>query len=314
MVAQGRLDLLGGGEDDGRRVGDQVQRRAEVLEGQDLGEAGRLLPLLGRLHRRQLGELAVLDVELGGRRELDPLGVAERALGEGREPAHRLDLVAEELDPHGALLGRREDVEDAAAQGELAALLDLLDALVAGRDQVAGDRLEVDLAAELEAEAGRPQRGVGDGLGERRGAGDDDRVLLVAEGVEGVDAEADEMRRRRHVRGVAGAARGVEADAAGRQVGAQVGGEVAAGAVVGADEERRAAGEAAIVLEQRREQQRAQHRGGADARPPRPRPRRRGRRPASACRRSFSAAISIRGLRLMAWKSPDRAIRVGPRF
>ena len=155
VVAQRRLDLLGGGEHDGRRVGDEVERRAEVLERQDLGEARRLLPLLGRLHRRQLGQLAVLDVELGRRRELDPLGVAERALGEGREPAHRLDLVAEELDPHRPLLGRREDVEDAAAQGELAALLDLLDALVAGRDEVAGDRLEVDLAARLEAEAGR---------------------------------------------------------------------------------------------------------------------------------------------------------------
>ena len=145
VVAQRRLDLLGGGEDDGGRVGDEVERRAEVVERQDLGEARRLPSLLGRLHRRQLGELAVLDVELGRRRELDPLGVAERALGEGREPAHRLDLVAEELDPHRPLLGRREDVEDAAAQGELAALLDLLDALVAGRDEVAGDRLEVDL-------------------------------------------------------------------------------------------------------------------------------------------------------------------------
>ena len=139
VVAQRRLDLLGGDEDHGGRVGDEVERGAEAVERQDLGEARRLPSLLGRLHRRQLGELAVLDVELGGRRQLDPLGVAERALGEGREPAHRLDLVAEELDPHRPLLGRREDVEDAAAQGELAALLDLLDALVAGRDEVAGD-------------------------------------------------------------------------------------------------------------------------------------------------------------------------------
>ena len=64
------------------------------------------------------------------------------------------------------------------------------------------------------------------------------------------------------MRGVAGAARGVEADPPRRQVGAQVGGEVAGGAVVGGDQQRRAAGEAAIVLEQGREQQRPQHRRG----------------------------------------------------
>ena len=122
----------------------------------------------------------MLGVELGRGRQLDPLGVAQRALGEGREPAHRLDLVAEQLDPHRALLGRREDVEDAAADGELAALLDLLDPLVAGGDEVAGDRAEVDLLAAGEREAGGAQRGVGNRLGQRRGAGDDDRVARSA--------------------------------------------------------------------------------------------------------------------------------------
>ena len=72
------------------------------------------------------------------------------------------------------------------------------------------------------------------------------------------------MRRRRHLRSEAGAARGIETDAAGGEVGAQVGGEVAGRAVVGGDQQRRAGGEAAIVLEQRREQQRAQHRRGGD--------------------------------------------------
>ena len=139
VVAQRRLDLLGGGEDHGGGVGDQVQRRAEAIEWQHLGQARRLRALLGRLHRRQLGQFAVLGVEFGRRRQLDPLGLAQRALGEGREPAHRLDLVAEELDPHGALLGRAEDVEDAAAHGELAALLDLLDPVVAGCVEVAQD-------------------------------------------------------------------------------------------------------------------------------------------------------------------------------
>ncbi len=264
MVAQGRLDLLGGGEDHRGRIGDEVERRAEAVERQHLGQARRLLLFFGRLHRRQLGQFAVLGVELGRRRQLDPLGVAERALGEGREPAHRLDLVAEELDPHRALLGGAEDVEDAAADGELAALLDLLDPVVAGAVEVAGDRREVDLPALGDREAGRAQGGVGHRLGQRRGAGDDHRVVLAPERVESVDPQPDQVRRRGDVGGEAGPARGVEADAARRQVGAQVGGEVAGGAVVGADDQRRALGEPAVVLEQRRQQQRPQHRRGGD--------------------------------------------------
>ncbi len=178
-VAQGGLDLLGGGEDDGGVVGDEVERGAELVERQELAEVGRgalALGAFGGLLGGERGELAVVGVELGGGGQLDHLGLAEAALGEGREPAHRLDLVAEELDPHGAVLGRRVDVEDAAADGELAAFLDLLGAFVARRDEVLGDGAEVDLVALGDFEAGRAQRGVGDRLGEGDGGGDDDRV------------------------------------------------------------------------------------------------------------------------------------------
>ena len=147
VVAQRRLDLLGADENHRGGLGDQLQRRPEVLQRQHLGQVGRLASLLLGRHRRQLGQLAALGVHLRRRRQLDPLGVAERALGEGREPAHRLDLVAEQLDPHRPLLGRRVDVEDAAADGELAALLDLLDPFVAGPDEVLGDGAELDLLA-----------------------------------------------------------------------------------------------------------------------------------------------------------------------
>ena len=124
----------------------------------------------------------MLERQLGRRVELDPLRLAERALGEGREPADRLDLVAEQLEPGGPVLGRAEDVEDAAADRELAALLDLVGALVAGLDQQLGDVAEVDLLALVEDEARRPQRGVGDRLGERDRAGDDDRRLVAVAG------------------------------------------------------------------------------------------------------------------------------------
>ena len=73
----------------------------------------------------------------------------------------------------------REDVEDPAADRELAALVDLVDALVAGLDQQLGDVAEVDLLAAVEDEAVRAQRGVGHRLGERDRAGDDDRRLVA---------------------------------------------------------------------------------------------------------------------------------------
>ena len=100
---------------------------------------------------RDLGQLAVLLCELGGRRDLDLVGVLERALSERREPAQRLDLDVEHVDAHRALLGRREDVEQPAAHRELAALLDLVDALVARGDEVAGGLLEVEQLAHAQA-------------------------------------------------------------------------------------------------------------------------------------------------------------------
>ena len=127
------------------------------------------------LERGDLGQLAVLGRQLGGGRDLDLLGVAERALGEGREPPQRLDLVAEQVDADGAVLGRREHVEQPAADRELAAVLDLVDALVAGRDEVARGLVEVDQLALAQREAVRAQRRVGDLLRQRDGADDDDR-------------------------------------------------------------------------------------------------------------------------------------------
>ena len=134
-------------------------------------------PLL--LGRRDLGQLAVLGRQLGGGRDLDLVGLAEAALGEGGEPAQRVDLDVEEVDADGALLGGGVDVEQAAADGELAALLDLVDALVAGRDEVVGGLVEVEQVALAQGEAVRAQLGVGDLLGQRDG-GDDHHRLLAA--------------------------------------------------------------------------------------------------------------------------------------
>ena len=79
-----------------------------------------------------------------------------------REPAQRLDLDVEHVDADGALLGRRVDVEQAAADRELAAVLDLVDALVAGGDELLGGLVEVEQVADAQHEAVRAQLRVRD--------------------------------------------------------------------------------------------------------------------------------------------------------
>ena len=53
-----------------------------------------------------------------------------------------LDLITKELDSQGLAAGRREDVHDPSPDGELAALIDPLDTLVAGAGEFLRDLLE----------------------------------------------------------------------------------------------------------------------------------------------------------------------------
>ena len=266
VVVEGALDLVGSGDDDRRALVDQVEEGAEAVDREQLGERALGSLVLG-VGQRLLGEDPVIGVDLGGGVELDPLRLRERALGEGREVADRLDLVAEQLEPRRLVLGRAEDVEDPPANGELTAVGDLLDPLVAAAGEQLGDVAEIDLLPAAEREAGRAQGRVRHRLAEGDGAGDDDRGLLrlvADERVERRDPQADEVRRRRQVGLVAGSARGVQAHPARRQVGAELGGEVAGAGVVGGDAEQRPAGEAGLRLGQGGEQERAQ--AGRDAR------------------------------------------------
>ena len=174
VVAQRGLGVLLGSEDHLRVVGQQVEQVAEVVERQQLGDVGALLR---GVERGDLGQLAVLGRELGGGRDLDALGIAERALRERGEPAQRLDLVVEQVDADRALLGRGVDVEQPAADGELAAVIDLVHAFVPGGDEVVRGLVEVEQVAHREAEAVRAQRGVGHLLRQRDGGDDDHRRL-----------------------------------------------------------------------------------------------------------------------------------------
>ena len=158
VVAQRGLDVLLGGHDHLGGPGHQVEQLAEVADRQQLGDVGALV---GVLQRGDLGQLAVLGRQLGGGRDLHHVGLAQRALGEGGEPAQRLDLVVEQVDADGALLRGRVDVEQAAADRELAAVLDLVDALVARRHEVGGGLVEVEQLADAQREAVRAQLRVG---------------------------------------------------------------------------------------------------------------------------------------------------------
>ena len=136
------------------------------------------------------------------------------------------------------------DVEQSAADRELAALLDLVDALVAGRHEVVGHLVEVEQIALAQREAVRAQLGVGHLLGQRDGGHDHHRLLgaggRVGQRVERGDSQADQMRRRRQVRLVGDAAARVVAHGARAQPRAQVLREVTRRAVVARDHDGRA--------------------------------------------------------------------------
>ena len=254
MVSERRLDVLLGGDDQLRALGQQLQQLAEVLDGQQLGDVGPVL-----VGGRDLGQLAVLGRELGGGRDLDELGLPQAALGEGGEPAQRLDLDVEEVDADGALLGGGVDVEQAAADRELPAVLDLVDAVVAGGDELLGGLVEVEQVADSQDEAVRAQLGVRDLLRERGGADHDDGLLgalgRVGQRVERRHSEPDQVRRRRQVGLVGDAAARVVADRPRRQPGAQVEGEITRRAVVADDDQRRAL---RVLVGERRDHERPQ--------------------------------------------------------
>ena len=71
----------------------------------------------------------------------------EAALVGRIEDAHRIDLVAEELDPDRQRRGGGEDVHEAAAPGELAPAGDLEDRVVAQGQQLAEQRVLADAGA-----------------------------------------------------------------------------------------------------------------------------------------------------------------------
>ncbi len=131
----------------------------------------------------------------------------KRALRERREGAHRLDLVPEELDAERLPAGRREDVDDAAAHRELAAVVDTLDPVVPCERERFAEPLDAKLEARSQLDGLGPGLRRRQPLGKRPRRGADEPAAL--EHVKRPRPLADEMRRRREP--------GLPGDAAARQ-------------------------------------------------------------------------------------------------
>ena len=113
---------------------------------------------------------------LAHRVEHDAVDLAQRALRLGIEPAQRLDLVAEQLDPHRMRRERRVDIDDAAAQRERAGLVDDRRPRPAAVDQELRDLIAIDRAGPSRSR-GRARASSAGGMRlarERLGRGDHD--------------------------------------------------------------------------------------------------------------------------------------------
>jgi hypothetical protein len=170
-------------------VGWVAERRHEVVGNVD-----------GRLRGLVVRELWLDEVEPAlCRRVQRRLGNRmKRALGEGREGAYRLDLVPEELHAQRLAARRREDVDDAASNRELTAVVDALDTLVAGESERFPDPVDAELEARAQLDRLGPRFRRRQPLGKGARRRTDEPAAL--EDVESPRPLADEVRRRREPR------------------------------------------------------------------------------------------------------------------
>ena len=240
-------------------VADEVEQRDHRVD-QHRGEG------LHALHGDALADLlqhvggAGDGVGQGGGALAHRVGEDQLAAGGGSDGAQRLDgalvgdgeggdlvdLVAEEVHAHGPGLGGREDVEDAAAHGVLAAGLNHVDARVGGGLQAAGRLLQTDgqTGGQLDGlELAEP----GDDGGQQGAHGDDedaDRPALLRVGQAAQDGQAlgDGVGARREALVRQGLPGGHDGDVLRRQVAAQRQGRLLGLAAGGGDDQQGRAG------------------------------------------------------------------------
>ena len=119
---------------------------------------------------------------------------AQRTLGERRERADLLDLVAEELDAKRFTPGRREDIDEPTTDCELPTLLDALDALVARGGEVPGEGVEAIVVADAHLQRRGPSGARRQAFGDRGSRSADEPSLL--QHLERARTLAHEVRRR----------------------------------------------------------------------------------------------------------------------
>ena len=162
--------------------------------------------------RRILEESLVRDALCGrvDRRLVDRM---QRTLGERREGAHVLDLVAEELDAERLATGAREDVDEPASHGDLAALLDPLDALVTRMGEPLDEAVEPSTELLVQVDRAGPFCLRRDAFGQRARRDADEPA--PREDVERAGALADEVGGRLEARSRPHAATRKEGDTSG---------------------------------------------------------------------------------------------------
>ncbi len=139
-----------------------LQHRQQRLHALDRNAGGHLVEHLhqGRVGRVVLGEARRAFLDLLGQQQF-PAGRGDEGahlefgdgplVGDG-ERAQLGDLVTPELDSHRVVRGRREDVEDAAAHRELAALADHVGTGVGQLDEPLDQLVEVVLRADTQGD------------------------------------------------------------------------------------------------------------------------------------------------------------------
>ncbi|MNQ31127.1 hypothetical protein D3C85_444920 [compost metagenome] len=127
----------------------------------------------------------LLQRKLAGRQQLDRGHLVDRALGFRIEGAQGFDLVVEQVDAKRLLAAHREQVDQGAAHGELAVLVDRVDAAVTRRFQAAAHVVDVELLAGIQHQAATEQEALGgqamQGGGDRY---DQDAVFQLRQAIE----------------------------------------------------------------------------------------------------------------------------------
>ena len=119
---------------------------------------------------------------------------AQRALARHGEGPQRIDLVPEQLDAHGVVVGRREHIEEEAAHGELSARGDHVGPSVAGDREPVGELVQRNLVAPARDDRVEPVRAGDHVLDDRTDRRDDDpRRVLRAQPVKGLEPPGDRL-------------------------------------------------------------------------------------------------------------------------